>query len=214
MNETELPWVLPGQGQHSVALRFTLRLSSGSQCLWVWVGASGLSPLRNFCTATSPGTALQPSMRPWPAPQRPWPWAGFAAQPKGTWLLLSFPAASHASCVYSGSRYPQCPHLVKPTGSPKPHNLVLDQNSYFQACLSPVFLLFGIPQAWSHCRNVYLKNRQFPVIQEGLGIHGYIHFCIYYQYWHSNIPLMAVIAMGLQEHWQEWGPSTLWVKIS
>lgn len=72
----------------------------------------------------------------------------------------------------------QCPHLVKPTGGPKPHNLVLDQHSYFQACLSPGFLLFGIPQAWSHRRNVHLENRQFPVIQERFGIHGYIHFCI------------------------------------
>lgn len=101
------------------------------------------------------------------------PWAGFAAQPKGT-----CPAASHASCAYSGSGYLQCPHLIKPTGGPKLHNLVLDQDSYFRARLSPGFLLFGIPQAWSRCRNVHLENRQFPVIQERFGIQGYIYFCI------------------------------------
>lgn len=36
------------------------------------------------CTATSCGTAHQPSTRPWWAPQWTWPWAGFAAQPKLT----------------------------------------------------------------------------------------------------------------------------------
>lgn len=177
MNETAFPRFLQGQGQRSAVLSFTLRLNSIFQCLWFWVRASGLNTLHNSCTAAVHGTAHQPSMRPWPAPLWPWPWAGLAAQPRGTWLL-SFPAASHASCVYSGSGYLQCPHLVKPTGGPKPHNLVLDQHSYFQACLSPGFLLFGIPQAWSHRRNVHLENRQFPVIQERFGIHGYIHFCI------------------------------------
>lgn len=96
MNETELPQFLPGQGQHLVVLRFTLRLNSIFQCLWFWVGPSGLNILHNSCIAASCGTAQQPSLRPWPAPQWPWPWAAFAAQPKGTWLLLSFPAPSPA----------------------------------------------------------------------------------------------------------------------
>lgn len=175
MNETALPWFLPGQGQHSVGSEIHSWIFP---CLRFWAGASGLDVLHNSCTAASCGTAHQPSMRPWPAPQWPRPWDGFAAQPKGTWLLLFFPAASHASCVCSGSGDLQCPHIVKPTGDPKPHSSVLDQDSYFQACLSPGFLLFGIPQAWSHRRRVHLEHRQFPVFQGRFGIHGYIHLCI------------------------------------
>lgn len=118
-----------------------------SQCLLVWVGASRLNKLHNsvWLLAQWHRVGLVTSTRPWQAPRWTWPWVGFAAQPKGTWLLLSFSTASHASHVYSGRRYLQCPNLVKSKGGPKPHHLVLDQDLNFQACLSPGFLLFGLP---------------------------------------------------------------------
>lgn len=127
-------------------------LSSVFQCLLFSTGVSRLNELHNSeeilsyslaaCTVTSCGTAHW--SKPWQDSQTTWPWAGFVAQPKWTWLLLSFSSASHTSHVFSGSRCLQCPDLIKPKGGLKPHRLILDQDSDFQACLSPKFLLFGL----------------------------------------------------------------------